>query len=134
MRIALREFLTTIPELMDIVPANKWIQRSSLSEKRPPLVPFAVIAVSDVPAREVLGTSRLTGVDIWLHDKPGSYLRIDRALQVLETKLPERVQFEHGGYRLTCVEPKEISGDLYDDLLRTITRTMRLRVIASRIG
>jgi hypothetical protein len=86
---------------------------------------------SVTPAFKLIGTEQ---VIIWVHDKPGSYDRINTILEWVKQELTDMVHVPGSDGRiLTCVEWTGDSGDLYDDGWDTITRNASFTVV-SRAG
>lgn len=82
----------------------------SLGDNPPTIRPFVVIRL--LPRRSTLkqGVANLQQVEIWVHDNPGSYTRIDEMLDSLKLMTSDLVRWEGD------------SQDLSDQSWQTITK------------
>lgn len=70
------------------------------------------------------GRVSTVGLEIWVHDEPGSYARIDPALSRIKKIFKEAVQVFDPATGVWLMEANfiQFSTDLYDDIRRTNTR------------
>lgn len=59
---------------------------------------------------------------IWVHDDPGSMMRIDQAIGAVRVYLPEQAPTVFGDEEIFACEWNAMSDDLYDDHHKTNTR------------
>jgi hypothetical protein len=86
--------------------------------------PFIIVRL-DQAVPEFEGTSD-QDVTLWVHDDPGSYLRIDNIIANIRQALDRQPVTEAGG--ITAVWQGD-SGDLADDDKGTIVRTSSYRMV-----
>lgn len=129
MRKTLFNYLTTDSDSLVLVPADRWRARGSIDE--PIQMPFVVYAfgLTD-PA---LGPVRSQSREVWVHDEPGDYTRIDEVLDAIEKNAENLLQFESDGWRIMSLEWGGRSGDLADDGFRTATRNVTLLARGRRL-
>jgi hypothetical protein len=80
----------------DLVPPDRILQGSSV-EEAPPDFPFIIHKYS-IGNRSVSGRGR-PGLEVWVYDRPGSYLRIDKILR--------DVRYRFAGYPFTTSDGEE---------------------------
>lgn len=68
-------------------------------------------------------TKRIQPVQLFVHDTPGDYKRIDTILDILKSLLDTR-----GDSSIICCTWLEASEDMRDDVFQTITRYARLEL------
>jgi hypothetical protein len=129
MRKTLFNYLVSDEDSVAMVPADRWVARGSVDER--PSLPFVVYAfgLTD-PA---LGPVRSQTVELWVHDEPGDYTRIDDILDAIEKNAENLLQYESDGWRIMSVEWNGRSGDLGDDGFRTATRNVTLLARGRRL-
>jgi len=119
-------------DLADLV-GTRIIQRSSTIEQPPTQVPYIVYNLGN---RYNKGPSRLKasvqGIQVWVHDEPGDYFRIDQILQRVKVVLEELPEGTPDGF--LGIRHLETSQDLWDDLLKHIVRNTRLQATLTDIG
>ena len=111
--------------------ADRIYQRSAMEYEVPPSQrPFGVYHLDQEGPVSVPSAlrARVCSVQVWVHDEPGDYHRIDQALDrvrhVLEGADPTGPFLE---MRMTIRSP-----DMFDDLLKTIMRYSRFDAVFSR--
>lgn len=83
MRKTIMQIIAAVPAVTDEIPMDRWYGASSITET--PEKPFGIVRISGTgPGVTRRSRSKEARVEIWIHDKPGSYLRIDRLLTELE--------------------------------------------------
>lgn len=93
-----------------------------------PLAPFLVVSMG--VEQPFLGMPRSAQVQeipftIWVHDTPGSMMRIDDACIALKNNLPADVSFMVGGMSVFGVRWDLTGEDSYDDHFKTNCRPVR---------
>lgn len=116
------------PTLTALVPGG-WHQQGSL-DAAPDRV-FGTYrlrgSVQSVTSRSL---SREVGLEVWVHDDPGSYLRIDNILKELERILKAVVHASAAeGESISQTKFESRSPDLNDDGLRTICKMTSFTLI-----
>ncbi len=109
--------------------ALSWHQQGSLDEAPPR--PFGTYRLR-ITERGVTAQSKVrpVGLEIWVHDDPGSYLRIDGILNKLEAVFDVVVNASAAeGENIAQTRWEERSPDLNDDGLRTITKMVSYTLI-----
>lgn len=128
-RAALRALILSDAEIVALIPASRWGARGSVYEDVLDR-PFGIITtVGD--NRFLRGARREEpprDFEIWVHDNPGSYVRIDDVMALLRKRFEATADFQFGGQRLAQVDVQSESPDLEDDIQRTVTRSLRVRV------
>lgn len=129
--------LSTDAALAALVPAARIFQDSAFgtepgaasSVNKPFLIYRVLITTTDIiPARTV-------NVQVWAHDSPGSFLRIDAILAAVTRALTTTPAGAAGdGTSLLAIEWAGDSGDQYDPDLNTINRNATFRCVATRTG
>lgn len=121
---------TTVHTLLkEAVPTLKWHQMGSVDEQ--PVKPFGIYRMSgDVPGITARGKSRIVNLEIWVHDTPGSYLRIDATLRALEEKF-DGVAHRSAALGENIAEARWLSRspDLNDDGFKTICKMTSYQLI-----
>jgi hypothetical protein len=83
MRKTIMDLIATTPDVIAEIPLDRWKQASSITQT--PEKPFGVYRISGAgPGVTRSSSSREVRLELWIHDEPGSYLRIDRLLTALE--------------------------------------------------
>ena len=110
---------------------NQLYQRSAMNYEQPPHArPFGVYYLDreNYVFNPTAVRARILTVQVWCHDEPGDYYRIDQVLdrvrEVLEAT-PHQDDFLE--IRLSFK-----SADLFDDLLKTIMRYSRFDAVLAR--
>jgi hypothetical protein len=86
MRKTIMKLIELTPAVTSEIPLTRWHQLSDITET--PQKPFGVYRLSGTgPGVTRNSKSRETRLELWIHDEPGSYLRIDRLLSALESTL-----------------------------------------------
>lgn len=84
MRKTIMQIIGTAPEVIAEIPLSNWHQSSSIKET--PAKPFGVYRLSGTgPSTTRRSPVKEVRLELWIHDEPGSYLRIDRLLGKLES-------------------------------------------------
>jgi hypothetical protein len=131
MRKLLYNALVGTTSIADLVPAERWIARSALTER--PQTPFVVYAFGETTLALSAATARFQTFELWVHDEAGDYTVIDSILDEIEDVVSGWEQLEGYGYRALRVEWNGRSGDLADDDLRTAVRTGSFRAVGRRL-
>lgn len=69
-----------------------------------------------------VGSSNPVFLTVWAYDMPGSYVDIDRALGIIKDILSAMVEVEGNEGWVTQIKWLGFSGDLYDDMMKRITK------------
>lgn len=127
-RSALRAAILQDTQAVTMIPADRWFQRGAVGPDAPDR-PFAIIAAVG-PALQPGSRPRYRAEDfeIWVHDEPGSYTLVDSVIATVAETLENTVQFTFNGFRIAQISIQGIGPDLNDDVLRTVTRSLRVRV------
>lgn len=118
MRRLLHQAIIAQSALTAFIPAGRWYQQGAVDAQ--PAVPFAVIGfvgTAPTPSR-----SGQPVVQIWVHDKKGSYAKIDRILEILRSDLEALGEIYDGSSRIVDIRWNGDSGDLVDDGFDTNTK------------
>jgi hypothetical protein len=126
-RKAVYHLLTTDAPLLALLPAEHWYERGSVPDSPPKL--FAVLAWQGVT--RVGRANSLPRLTIWVHDRRGSYDKVDKVLARCTELLEAVQQYEHDGQRIAQADFEGSSVDLYDDVYRSNTRNAGYRVVGS---
>lgn len=124
MRQLIHEALTSSLPLIAEIPADRWIQSGALDEI--PTCPFAVYRIADAPTSLIHSVQ--PRLEVWVHDVRGSYLRIDRILDLVKEALAAAVPMEDSTHRIVCVEWTGDSPDLVDEGNNTNTRNTQFTI------
>jgi hypothetical protein len=120
MRAAAYQLVSENEELRSMGFTAESVHRS-LGTESPEERPFIVMSWGneDVAFRGT-GTEQL---QVWVYDEPGSFDRIDKALDVIERLFTDstHVQDGAGGY-MSAADWRGRSADLFDDIFRCATR------------
>lgn len=106
--------------------ADAWF--SSASAESPLQRPFGIIKWGgSFPAFKLTGS---TDVTIWLYDEPGSYVRINAAIERIKRLITSAVQVQGSDQMtLTMAQWSGDSEDLYDDIYKCVTRNSTFTVL-----
>lgn len=84
MRKTIMQLIAATPDVVAEIPISNWHQASDVDEVPPPK-PFGMYRISGTgPGVTRRGPGRQVRLELWIHDNPGSYARIDRLLGKLE--------------------------------------------------
>jgi len=84
MRKTIMQIIGTNTDVLEDIPLDNWHQASSITET--PVKPFGVYRLSGTgPSVTRRSASKEVRLELWIHDVPGSYVRIDRLLSSLES-------------------------------------------------
>lgn len=84
MRKTIMQIIASNPAVIAEIPITNWHQASDVDDT--PAKPFGVYRISGSgPTLTRRSKSKEVRVELWVHDVPGSYLRIDKLLNELET-------------------------------------------------
>lgn len=108
------------------VPANRIFSGGALTG-REGTTPFIVIRLLSMNMELSEGTAHSQTAEIWAHDKPGSYGRIDSILAAVRAALVGQVALSGG---IACRWQGD-STDFADDDLGTITRNSAFRCVGT---
>lgn len=121
-RSLIRERLVADATITTLIPADRWLASSSV-DAEPPARPFAVLRYLGVNP----GMSRInqTRLEVWIHDDPGSYKRIDDIIRRVRANLDgvEQASDSGGSTQLIQARWEGDSVDLFDDGYRTNTKS-----------
>lgn len=109
-----------------IVPSVRIISSGALTG-RPNATPFLVVRVMPLTRELAEGVAHSQNAEIWAHDQPGSYARIDNVLAAVRAALVGQVALPGA---VACRWQGD-SGDLADDGLGTISRNSAFRCIGT---
>jgi hypothetical protein len=111
----------------DIDLAPNQIHSSGSVDKRPDKLPAVVVRIMPRISAVKSGAAHRQRVQLWVHDRPGSYVAIDGILADLRANLPGQVG-EAGG--IAC-EWLDESQDLSDEAWGTGTRYSTFQLIGT---
>jgi hypothetical protein len=126
MRATIVSLLTGVVEH---IPAERIFQLSAIDET--PVKPFMVYRLSGTsPGVTRASKSRVSRLEIWVHDNPGSYTRIDGTLTAIENRFAE-VTYESAaeGESISVIDFDARSPDLDDTGFQTICRMSSFTII-----
>lgn len=127
MRAAAYQILTGSEKLQELGFTKASILRS-LAADGPEQRPFMVLSWGEENVAFRGGSSE--NLTVWVYDEPGSYDRIDEALDEVKRLFEEAVDVEDGlGGRLATADWRGRSVDLYDDIFKCATRNALLTVV-----
>lgn len=110
-----------IQEAQSVVPAERIFPFGSVDTT--PQTPFIVYKLSgrfsNLTSRRATGPVR---VEVWVHDTPGSYTRIEEVLDKVEDRFLLALHEEVGGDRISQIDYDSRSPDLDDTGFRTICK------------
>lgn len=111
------------------IPAERWFQMGAIDET--PEKPFGVYRLSQsVPGVTRRSKSRSVSLEVWVHDTPGSYTRIDGVLDAVENTLEAVVHASSAeGESISQVDWQSRSPDLDDTGFRTICKMSSFTLI-----
>lgn len=109
-----------------LVPAPRIISSGALTGRQD-ANPFIVIRMMPMTRELGEGVAHSQNVEIWAHDQPGSYGRIDSILAAVRAALVGQVALPGA---VACRWQGD-SGDLADDGLATITKNSAFRCVGT---
>lgn len=116
-----------IPE----IPADRIYQFGSMTE--PSGKPFAIYRLSGrmdrVTTKSAMGSNR---VEVWIHDEPGSYSRIERLLSAVEDKFLAVTHRVVGDQSISQIGYDSRSPDLYDEGFKSICKMSSFTIVGKR--
>ena len=77
------------------------------------------------------GAVNVCDLVVWVHDRPGDFMRVDTVLMRIRTLLLGLAPAGRDGRWITCVEWSGDSGDLTDPGHETITRNATFNIVGS---
>jgi hypothetical protein len=84
MRKTIMQIIGSNAEVLEAIPLDNWHQASDIDTT--PVKPFGVYRLSGTgPGVTRSSPSKEVRLELWIHDVPGSYLRIDKLLSSLES-------------------------------------------------
>lgn len=116
--------------LSEAFPDFKWYGSNAISETSDIVPPFGIIRMSgDADAN--IYNHPVPRLEIWIHDRYGSYMRIDHLLSEIRGVLAEVHDRREAGSTTVIAEIrwKSNSPDLIDDGFKTATRMCSFEVI-----
>ncbi len=129
MRALVRSLLVADVEYLDEeyqIPEDRWFGSGATTST--PASPFAEIKMSGwLPG---IGPLRRRRLEVWVHDQPGDYDRVDKILEYVRQVL-DGAEHRKGasGAEIVRCEWKSDSPDLDDDGYGTITRMSAFEII-----
>jgi hypothetical protein len=97
--------------------------------------PFAVVSMEvEVPFLGMPASARVQEIPVavWLHDKPGSMLKIDDGSIALKNELPTADGVVIGGLSVMDLRWSGTGADAHDDFYNTSSRPVRFTIVAKR--
>ena len=124
MRKTILQVITSDPEVIAEIPATRWYQASAITET--PAKPFGIYRISGSgPGITRRSSSKEIRLELWIHDVPGSYLRIDRLLSSLEQTFNAVIHVSAGeGESISQAAYDSRSPDLEDQGFGTICKSV----------
>jgi hypothetical protein len=124
MRQLVYEALMASDELRDEVDNRIFAASNVDYQGKKPLIVLRSHTSFPIARAEGRGLGSRTYLQLWVHDKPGSYVRIDKVLSICR-KVLEAMPPQDNFLEATWIE----SGvDLRDDQMETITRYSRFQI------
>lgn len=124
---------TTIKSLLVLagtdIPTERWFQAGSVDEQ--PEKPFGVFRIAmSSPGVTARSSSRPVSLEVWVHDNPGDYTRIDGMLNRIEAVFDSVVHASAvEGESISQAQFMSRSPDLNDDGFDTICRMTNYTLI-----
>lgn len=87
------------------------------------------IAEARLPAE---ARAQLVPFNVWVHDKPGSYVRIDDIVQIIKRDLPTEDGFMIGNFSVFRIKWEDTGNDGFDDHFGTNARRMGFTAMTRR--
>lgn len=100
-----------------------------------PVAPFLIISMGvEQPPLGLPASTRTQRIPftVWVHDKPGSMLKIDDMAVALKDGLPTMDNLMVGGMSVYNLEWVETGADAFDDHFKTNTRPVRFTMMTRR--
>lgn len=121
--------LSTDATLMGYIPTARWFASSNVDDLAQR--PFAAIRWTGTSGGAgVPQTNRAPqGVQIWVHDEPGSYDTIDKVIERVKVVLAGILNTASGTEHIACARWEADSGELSDPDRGTIVRNTQWRVV-----
>lgn len=120
-RVAMHRRITEDEAIAAIIPPQRWMEGGSLLET--PVRPFAVMRYQGHNP----GLSRVnqTRLEVWVHDEPGNYIRIEQVLRLVRERITSMVAYNDVELGVSLMDPiwEGESVDLFDDGHRTNTKS-----------
>jgi hypothetical protein len=118
-----------IKDIDPAIPADRWHQLGSVDET--PEKPFGVYRLSGTaPGVTRRSKSRVVRLEVWVHDTPGSYTRIDGVLNAVENVFDAVTHASAAeGESISQIDFDARSPDLDDTGFRTICKMSSFTVI-----
>lgn len=117
-----------LQEAMPEIPVQNIFQFGSIPDNPPK--PFAIYRMAGrmdgITSKRSLGTVRL---EVWIHDVPGSYSKIERLLDDVDQKLLAVIHREEGGQSISQIGYDSRSTDLYDEGFKTICKMSSFTIV-----
>lgn len=89
---------------------------------------FTVLKYGDDTA--FLGMLSTQSLEVWVYDEPGSYVRINKVIDIVKQILTENVDVvDDDGGRFSQARWMSTSRELYDDIYKRITRFATFNVV-----
>lgn len=112
-----------------VVPEERIFQIGSVDQK--PQTPFIVFRLSgDFPTVTKRSKARRVSLEIWVHDKPGDYSRIDGILKQIEQTFDDVVHASAAeGESISTADWESRSPDLNDDGFGSICKMTNYSLI-----
>jgi len=128
MRSTIRAALIADVTLTNLIPAVRWIDSSAM-EDSPPTSPFAVLRYGEV-TRQISGAS-FGSVRIWIHDRPGSYAKIEQIQRRIRTVLEATPATSING--LIEIKWEGDGEDLSDPAYRTVSKVSTFKIVGTTL-
>lgn len=120
--------LSTDTTLLSYIPASRWFGSSSAVDQ--PGRPFAVIRWTGTVGGGVPQSNHAPqGLSVWVHDEPGSYDSIDKAIDRIKVVLDGILSRTSGTEHIACARWEADSGELSDPERGTIVRNTQWRMV-----
>ncbi len=118
MRAAVYQHIVSHDPLTDLIPAERWYSGRAVVDT--PVPPFAALRfMGTTPGISVVKRARL---EIWVHDKVGSYDLIDEIILGIRARLDGVTNIVFEDSRLIQSDWVSDSGDLFDPAYGTNTK------------
>jgi len=119
--------LSTDATLKTYIPTARWFAVGNVEEH--PTRPFAVIRWTGSAQGIPQANHGPEGVQIWVHDEPGSYDSIDAVIKRIKVVLSGILGVTSGTEHVACSRWEADSGELSDAERGTIVRNTQWRVV-----
>lgn len=111
---------------------GKLISSGSADQPEPPFMLLGMQVEQPFPGMPASAKTGEIPFTVWVHDTPGSMLRIDEACIALQNNLPTEDGFMIGNMSVLRVKWTETGQDSFDDHFKTNCRPVRFAMVTAK--